>query len=535
MITALLKKPQTNDEKIVMVEFPCNNIYLSEKLCEIDITDIKQNICYALKVDEEYSCLSVLNKKLINVDEFNFLARKLDSFEGFENSQFQAVVFAKKASEIKDMINLSFNLQNFTVITDFSDISKIGREHYINMYMGMTEGEAKKIDFKKIGQDLISNNKDVVTDYGVLFENNLPMDIVYNGKTLPEFLDGEYTLSVIVKSTNSDLTETIFLPTDEISIQKAMLRLEMDSKDCKIAYCDNLTLPEALFSLLKDVGNISNLNCFAKSVIEFEPQDYLKLEAICDLAQTTNITDITSLSACIDSFIFVPEIKTAKEYGRYMIQISERYEYDENLHDYYDYEKYGKQRIVNENGAFSQYGYVCCKVNLEEILNQASAEVKTIKFYSPLEITTYEDGEVEPSYISSNESVRYVDAIMKAIYESHLPSEIDKGLMEYFDKSKMVARKVTYAYPTVEEYDDQLFGVMIVNVKGELNDNEINILTEFFSGQLADGWGKGFEQHPIKTHDGDIYVSFWQSGSGYFIKREEEFIAEHKQDFGMKM
>jgi hypothetical protein len=59
MITVLLKNPQTNDEKAVMVEFPCNNIYLSEKLCEIDIADIKQNICYTLKVDEEYSCLSV--------------------------------------------------------------------------------------------------------------------------------------------------------------------------------------------------------------------------------------------------------------------------------------------------------------------------------------------------------------------------------------------------------------------------------------------------------------------------------------------
>lgn len=39
-------------------------------------------------------------------------------------------------SEIKDLINLTFCCQQATVITDFSDLEKIGREHYMNLNGG---------------------------------------------------------------------------------------------------------------------------------------------------------------------------------------------------------------------------------------------------------------------------------------------------------------------------------------------------------------------------------------------------------------
>ena len=41
-----------------------------------------------------------------------------------------------------------------------------------------------------------------------------------------------------------------------------------------------------------------------------------------------------------------------REYGKYMIQQSGRFEYDENLDAFYDYERYGAERMNEEDGMF---------------------------------------------------------------------------------------------------------------------------------------------------------------------------------------
>lgn len=45
---------------------------------------------------------------------------------------------------------------------------------------------------------------------------------------------------------------------------------------------------------------------------------------------------------------------------------------------------------------------------------------------------------------------------------------------------------------------------------------------DYVEGQNSDGYGEVFEQHPIKTSDGEIYVSFWDSGRNYSVKLEQE-------------
>jgi len=136
-----------------------------------------------------------------------------------------------------------------------------------------------------------------------------------------------------------------------------------------------------------------------------------------------------------------------------------------------------------------------CSENIKNMiggktLNTTNNEFKVIKFFSPLKIQTYDDGENEPSEITSSMAICYAKNIMKAIEKSRIPCETDKGLMEYFDENKIVAEKVTYAYPTVEEYNGELFGVLVTHVKGELDDDEVKILTDYFSGQYADGYAQ---------------------------------------------
>ena len=54
-----------------------------------------------------------------------------------------------------------------------------------------------------------------------------------------------------------------------------------------------------------------------------------------------------------------------------MIQQSGQYEFDENLDEFYDYEGYALQRMDEENGMFSDRGYIAYKGywDIEKIMN----------------------------------------------------------------------------------------------------------------------------------------------------------------------
>lgn len=62
---------------------------------------------------------------------------------------------------------------------------------------------------------------------------------------------------------------------------------------------------------------------------------------------------------------------------------------------------------------------------------------------------------------------------------------------------------------------------MTAGLKEPLSGEETAELLSFVEGQNSDGYGEGFEQRPIKTPDGEIYVSFWDNGN-YSMKLEQE-------------
>ena len=48
-------------------------------------------------------------------------------------------------------------------------------------------------------------------------------------------------------------------------------------------------------------------------------------------------------------------------------------------------------------------------------------------------------------------------------------------------------------------------------------------IKDFLTGQCSDGLGESLEQREIRVEDGDMYVSFWQSGEDYFMLNSDEF------------
>lgn len=168
---------------------------------------------------------------------------------------------------------------------------------------------------------------------------------------------------------------------------------------------------------------------------------------------------------------------------------------------------YGTRGIVDN---VNQYGliHVIWNDGTEMILKDGKdcfqkIEIGTLKYKVPLTINRLNDDFIDEE-VESN--LLDVDSVNKYIYES-LSSEGQIGLAKYLDP--MIANKIDSILPSVEEINEEIVGVITINISDELDEQEVEILKQEIEGQLSDGWGEGFEQVPILQGHHEYYVSFF--------------------------
>lgn len=87
----------------------------------------------------------------------------------------------------------------------------------------------------------------------------------------------------------------------------------------------------------------------------------------------------------------------------------------------------------------------------------------------------------------------------------------------------------------IEERKGIVYGRVDVGLQAELDARETQVLKDWILGQNSDGFGEGFEQRPVPTADGNLYVSFWNPGNDYFIMTREEFDAYLEPQSGLSI
>lgn len=164
--------------------------------------------------------------------------------------------------------------------------------------------------------------------------------------------------------------------------------------------------------------------------------------------------------------------------------------------------------------------------------------LQALKFYMPLTVNSrmrneYGDLENDLVEIDTHHVLLYENKIAAEFLREQLPEEAERGLMIYYSEDDSVNRKVQSYVFKVERVGNRLMGVAECQVHGELLEHELEQLKEEISNQAADGLGKGVEQRPIKTEEGEIYVSLWNSGKSWSILTQEE-MEQTLQIGGMK-
>ena len=109
----------------------------------------------------------------------------------------------------------------------------------------------------------------------------------------------------------------------------------------------------------KGYENIDELNHLAHLLKELSPSERETLEAVMDSGQHCgSVQDLINLTQNLDCYDFHPGVDNEEMLGRLYVEDMESLEVPDNIKPYFDFEAYGQDISINENGHFAPGGYV---------------------------------------------------------------------------------------------------------------------------------------------------------------------------------
>ena len=148
-------------------------------------------------------------------------------------------------------------------------------------------------------------------------------------------------------------------------------------------------------------------------------------------------------------------------------------------------------------------------------------ESEQITFYCPLTVSCYDDDGEQEVELGNKFLVWYKEEIRTA-----LRAEIREGenMAQYLDPS--LQDKVASVEWDIEVVNGTAYGKITCELTEPLDMDEQAELASWISGQNSDGLGEGFEQRPVKTGDGELFVHLWDFDDNYYVLPEDEFQAQ---------
>ena len=158
-------------------------------------------------------------------------------------------------------------------------------------------------------------------------------------------------------------------------------------------------------------------------------------------------------------------------------------------------------------------------INAVRQMTQDAGPVKAV-FFCPL-VGNIDEGDGDMFTVGYSYLADSADEISDALREYTANDEND--MAAYYNEDDGLSEKLTSAVWSVEMHGDRLFGRIDCSLKEALTAEETETLRDWLTGQCSDALGEGFEQQPIDTMDGELFVSFWNSGDDYAMMTESEF------------
>ena len=339
--------------------FPCKETEMSAALKRIHAEDVTPLELYVTEVIFPAE-LNFLQDRFVNLDEVNFLAKRMDGFFGDEEYQFYEAMKSEGFDTLPDLINLSFNLNRYPLIRDISDMGKIGREYLLTVKGCLPADDKEDPKYAQLGRGLVHSGKGVFTEHGLLFvDGNTPFQRLYDGQVFPSYVYEE--MLCFLRAEYNGKTEFLYLPCEEEAIDKAFARLGTPTPDdVELLWEDICIESEKWTERFKEIAaeeGVYELNRLA-AVVNSADMDLEKLWAVAEYAEAEDAEQLARLAENLDCFTSIVGASNYEEVGIYVTENNENFSVNPSVEKFFDYKAFGKYIGDAYYGKFVDGGFI---------------------------------------------------------------------------------------------------------------------------------------------------------------------------------
>lgn len=478
--------------------------------------------------------------------ELDFLAKRIGYLTQAEQDVFSAVLQMEEPGTLGEVINLSYNLNQYEVIPHGTDQAEIsGKLLKRDKGIQVPAEIACFLDHERVSSAYFLHHKGEFSPSGLVLkkEGAVPEEVYGNGRhTHPGYEKGSLLLlHLYPKGSWSPNGEYVLsVPASGERIALARERLGVESLN-RCSFYTSHAGREDLSDYLPAGMEAEEINqaatFFVEEVLDGTEERFQQLLAVLEAECPRTLEEVLEAAGNLKDYRMCPEgVDSPEEYVHHVLEDSEVYYLDGFIEQFVDMERMAKA-LMEETGAVeTSFGIV---TGDRWRFRDFSGELVTTRLFSPIEGNFFEEdewGNMEetPVVMDGLDLMQYAESIQERLEKEDWSQEGERGLAKYLD-NQLLKQRVVSMFPGIEEVNGCLYGVMTMVSRGDLTAQEMGAVIESWSGQASDGWGEGFEQREIETPEGELYVSFWQSGDSFEVLPEDAFFNRLRESSGPQM
>ena len=294
----------------VSLPFPIQLEEYDENLKMLDALGIGGHIerdCFVAELSTAYPILKCLEGSRVNVDELDYLIKYLDSFTPDEVAAFQGVASEREVTDLPGLINLAFSCSQVVAVEDFRNLERVGIWLLLARNTSVDPPELDRDTAVKTAIDALSSGEGIVTPYGVIFENGMELQTVYDGRIFPEYSYEAPLVTVEIPVSAKHSTYSLFLPMAEGQLKRYLDRLgepltSVQPEQVFGALFEKLDLPST-----PDRETVENLNRLCLAVKDFDEAEFSTLRSMAAPFETITSAQLTALAKGVQQLRNTPD------------------------------------------------------------------------------------------------------------------------------------------------------------------------------------------------------------------------------------